>query len=324
MTPTPPRTRKRSAPPIINRSTPCSPPARAATFFFNGLDGDGFDSVIDPVILEPAVQFTLLPEAPLRDRARKASDTRRPFVRTTRRSDARTGRPDRQATWRANSSSSGDPRLPLLVRAEDQTRGRGRGPNAWWSDRRQPDVHAGDRPAAHQLTPAHEPRLALAAAVAVIEAVGPRRRRSASAGRTTSKRAAGSSAASSPSGSRRARRASPPDRRRPQRPDPPGRRPGRRPRHGRLSGRLGRRPRLDDVLAAFLARFAAVVPRLAATTPRSPRAGPTSTRCAGPVRVDLGPRVVSGVGRGIDAEGALILATADETLRLFGGRVLRG
>ncbi|WP_165234907.1 SIMPL domain-containing protein [Aquisphaera insulae] len=32
---------------------------RGRTFFFNGLDGDGFDAVIEPVILEPVVQFTL-------------------------------------------------------------------------------------------------------------------------------------------------------------------------------------------------------------------------------------------------------------------------
>jgi len=32
---------------------------KGRTFFFNALDGDGFDAVIDPVILEPVVQFTL-------------------------------------------------------------------------------------------------------------------------------------------------------------------------------------------------------------------------------------------------------------------------
>ena len=26
---------------------------------FNGLDGDGFDQVINPVVIEPVVQFTL-------------------------------------------------------------------------------------------------------------------------------------------------------------------------------------------------------------------------------------------------------------------------
>jgi uncharacterized protein YggE len=32
---------------------------KGRTFVFNGLDGDGFDAVINPVIIEPVVQFTL-------------------------------------------------------------------------------------------------------------------------------------------------------------------------------------------------------------------------------------------------------------------------
>lgn len=32
---------------------------KSRTFFFNGLDADGFDAVIEPVITEPVVQFTL-------------------------------------------------------------------------------------------------------------------------------------------------------------------------------------------------------------------------------------------------------------------------
>jgi uncharacterized protein YggE len=32
---------------------------KTRTFFFNGLDGDGFDAVINPVVIEPVVQFTL-------------------------------------------------------------------------------------------------------------------------------------------------------------------------------------------------------------------------------------------------------------------------
>jgi uncharacterized protein YggE len=32
---------------------------KGRTFFFNGLDGNGFDKVINPVIIEPVVQFTL-------------------------------------------------------------------------------------------------------------------------------------------------------------------------------------------------------------------------------------------------------------------------
>jgi uncharacterized protein YggE len=32
---------------------------KSRTFFFNGLDADGFDDVINPVVVEPPVQFTL-------------------------------------------------------------------------------------------------------------------------------------------------------------------------------------------------------------------------------------------------------------------------
>jgi hypothetical protein len=32
---------------------------KSRTFFFNGLDADGFDAVINPVMIEPVVQFTL-------------------------------------------------------------------------------------------------------------------------------------------------------------------------------------------------------------------------------------------------------------------------
>ena len=32
---------------------------KTRTFFFNGLDADGYDAVIDPVVIEPVVQFTL-------------------------------------------------------------------------------------------------------------------------------------------------------------------------------------------------------------------------------------------------------------------------
>jgi hypothetical protein len=32
---------------------------KSRTFYYNGLDADGFDDVINPVITEPVVQFTL-------------------------------------------------------------------------------------------------------------------------------------------------------------------------------------------------------------------------------------------------------------------------
>jgi hypothetical protein len=32
---------------------------KSRTFFFNSLDGNGFDAVVNPVVTEPVVQFTL-------------------------------------------------------------------------------------------------------------------------------------------------------------------------------------------------------------------------------------------------------------------------
>jgi hypothetical protein len=32
---------------------------KTSTFFYNGLDADGFDDVINPIVTEPVVQFTL-------------------------------------------------------------------------------------------------------------------------------------------------------------------------------------------------------------------------------------------------------------------------
>src|SRR3989442_439204 len=67
----------------------------------------------------------------------------------------------------------GSAELPMVVRADRQTRGRGRGAHAWWSDAGSLTFTIGIDPAAHGLRSEHEPRLALAAAVAVIDALGP-------------------------------------------------------------------------------------------------------------------------------------------------------
>src|SRR5437763_624333 len=66
---------------------------------------------------------------------------------------------------------SGPADLPLAVLAARQTRGRGRGAHAWWSDAGSLTFSILLDPAAHGLDAAHEPRLALAAAVAIVEAI---------------------------------------------------------------------------------------------------------------------------------------------------------
>src|SRR4051812_10394155 len=62
---------------------------------------------------------------------------------------------------------------PFLVTATTQTRGRGRAQRSWWSDAGSLTFTVAIDPRAHGLRTEHEPRVALAAAVAVIDAVAP-------------------------------------------------------------------------------------------------------------------------------------------------------
>ena len=61
--------------------------------------------------------------------------------------------------------------LPLLVWADMQTLGRGRGANQWWSDEGSLTFTVGIDPATHGLRIDQEPRLALVAALAMIQAI---------------------------------------------------------------------------------------------------------------------------------------------------------
>jgi BirA family biotin operon repressor/biotin-[acetyl-CoA-carboxylase] ligase len=224
----------------------------------------------------------------------------------------------------------GEVELPFAAWATRQTRGRGRGTHRWWSDAGSLTFTVALDPAAHGLRPAHEPRLALAAAVAVIDAIVP------------------------------LGLADPPGIRWPNDIEAGGRKLG-----GILPERVGtpRSPRLligiglnvdtrmDDappevrsmaaslrelrrgpgpppgnepLLRAILGGFASALVRLAHDDPGlAARWAALDTLHGLPVRVDLGPRIVSGVGRGIDPEGALRLADEGGEVRLFGGQVLR-
>ena len=61
--------------------------------------------------------------------------------------------------------------LPLLVLAHRQTAGRGRGDHSWWSGEGSLTFTIAIDPAAHGLRPEHEPRVALAVAVALCRVI---------------------------------------------------------------------------------------------------------------------------------------------------------
>jgi BirA family biotin operon repressor/biotin-[acetyl-CoA-carboxylase] ligase len=219
---------------------------------------------------------------------------------------------------------------PFVVRATRQTRGRGRGNHSWWSDSGSLTFSIVLDPAAQGLRVEQEPTLALAAAVAVIEAIEGLVPAGAAGIRWPNDIEVG------------------------------GRKLG-----GILPERVetARGPRLvlgiglnvltqladaprevrqmaisltevaasplrpedldclfRDVLGGFeltLARLAHDHLELAA------RWGRLDSLLGRWVRVDLGSEIVAGLGQGIDPDGALLLAGERETVRLFGGRVLR-
>ena len=218
--------------------------------------------------------------------------------------------------------------LPATIRAVRQTRGRGRGNNAWWSDEGSLTFTLALDPGAHGLERHHEPRLALMCAVAIVEALGEDSPGKGQIGirwpndvEAQGRKLAGIL---------------------PERVDGP------RPRL-LLGVGVNVRTRLEDapaevramatsiaelrgpgvpsveqILWTFLQRIRAFLPLLAADDPGLAAAwARLDTLLGQPVRVRLPDRVLEGVGRGIDPEGALLVATATGVERLFGGQVLR-
>jgi BirA family biotin operon repressor/biotin-[acetyl-CoA-carboxylase] ligase len=221
--------------------------------------------------------------------------------------------------------------LPLGVWAERQTRGRGRGDHTWWSDSGSLTFTLAIDPAAHGLVPASEPKLALATAVAVIDALAELGFDSPALGI-----------------------------RWPNDVEIDGR---------KLGGILPERVETDDghriligvginvstamtaapaevrsmatslsairgssldtatsprLLAAILEHFSSVLALLARHDPAlSERWKALDLLRDARVTVDLGNQLAAGRGCGIDEEGALCLDQGGTILRLFGGRVLR-
>jgi BirA family biotin operon repressor/biotin-[acetyl-CoA-carboxylase] ligase len=226
--------------------------------------------------------------------------------------------------------------LPLGVRADRQTHGRGRGANRWWSDAGSLTFTLAIDPAAYGLRPEHEPRLALATAVAVIDALAPLGLAERAGIRWPNDIEAGGKKLGgilperleTPRGLRlligiglnvttrlddappevRGMAASIAELR--HRPDP---------------GDAGdSSEEKDRLFSSILRGFGTIVDRLAVDDPRLAAAwAALDTLRERAVRVDLGPRILAGIGRGIDDEGALCLAAEEGVVRLFGGRVIR-
>jgi BirA family biotin operon repressor/biotin-[acetyl-CoA-carboxylase] ligase len=225
---------------------------------------------------------------------------------------------------------AGEPPLPLLVRADRQTAGRGRGSRSWWSDEGSLTFTVALDPSAHALTAEHEPRLALTAAVAVIEAI----------------------AEVTPL-------AIPPGIRWPNDIEAGGRKLG-----GILPERvetsagprllvgvglnvatgldesppevralatsireLSLHPRNIEILSlmdSFIDCFATALVALARDDVGLARRWERLDLLAGvPVRVQVGDRIIHGVGRGIDWRGGLRIAGEDGETTIYGGQVLR-
>jgi BirA family biotin operon repressor/biotin-[acetyl-CoA-carboxylase] ligase len=221
--------------------------------------------------------------------------------------------------------------LPMAVWARRQTRGRGRGTHSWWSDTGSLTFTMAIDPMAHGLTTASEPKLALATAVAVIDALDHLGLGGASLGirwpndlEADGRKLGGilPERIASDQGHRiligvglnvSTDLADAPD--------------DIRPMAARLAdfhaGTADERV-LPRVLAAILQHFASALQRLVDRDPALATRWNELDRLRDRwVSVDLGTRILAGRGCGIDPDGALCLDDGVERHRLFGGQVLR-
>jgi BirA family transcriptional regulator, biotin operon repressor / biotin---[acetyl-CoA-carboxylase] ligase len=228
--------------------------------------------------------------------------------------------------------AAGGVALPLLVRADRQTAGRGRGRHAWWSDAGSLTFTVALDPAAHALRQEHEPRLALSTAVAVVEAL--ERDGGVPAGllgirwpndvEGRSRKLGGilPERVETPAGPRlligiglnliTRLEDAPPE--------------VRAMATTVAALRPAPGPPVDpsSLLDAILGRFSDALAALSRDDPSlAARWNALDLLADRQVRVDLGPRLVAGTGRGIDERGGLRLATEAGLVTLFGGQVLR-
>lgn len=225
----------------------------------------------------------------------------------------------------------GSSALPFAVWARRQTRGRGQRQNAWWSDEGSLTFTLALDPVAHGLRLDQEPRLALAAAVSLIEAVsamgwvdpglgvrwpndveiGDRKLGGILPERVETGRGDRILIGVGFNVATRTDLA-----------------PASVERMATSLGAFQPEPLPADAvpgfLAAFLRRFPIDLRRLAADdaglAEQWDRLDLLRDR---PVRVALGPRMLVGTARGIDPQGALMVDDGREIHHLFGGQVLR-
>ncbi len=221
--------------------------------------------------------------------------------------------------------------LPLAVWARRQNRGRGRGSHQWWSDPGSLTFTVAIAPAAHGLTGQDEPKLALIAALAVIDALAelgllpPRTGIRWPNDVEVDGRKLGGIL--------------------PEKIDTPS---GHRALIGVGLNVLTNLPGAPDevrdmatslvalhakpidpelpqrLMSVVLAHFAILLGRLAARDFELPvRWNQLDTLRDQWLNIDQGGRVLSGRGDGIDADGALCLDDGRTRIRVFGGQVLR-
>lgn len=221
--------------------------------------------------------------------------------------------------------------LPLLIRADLQTSGRGQGRKTWWSDSGSLTFTLIINPLSHGLSPSHESRLALATAVAIVESLAsylpptlPLNIRWPNDVQANGLKLAGilPERVDTPSGPRLLigiglnittnLSLAPPEVRR------------MAVSIAELADTREKSLDFDALLALILANLEKTLLRLAVEDPAlAARWAELDALRNQPIEVKMGPRILSGIGVGIDPQGALLLATRSETLQIFGGQVLR-
>jgi BirA family transcriptional regulator, biotin operon repressor / biotin---[acetyl-CoA-carboxylase] ligase len=221
--------------------------------------------------------------------------------------------------------------LPLVVWAHRQTRGRGRGNHEWWSDDGSLTFTMAIEPRAHGLGRIVLPRVALATAVAVIDALGERGFGGLGLGiRWPNDLECGGRKL----GGILPERVDLADGQRlligvglnvqTNLEEAPAEVRAMATSLEAVSSRAKANELRVRLLPAILRRFEAILGRLASADPAlTDRWNELDVLRDRRVRVDVGTHVVEGRGGGIDADGALCVDDGRTTVRFFGGTVLR-